>query len=212
MTFHNVRLDEDVERDAQGGPGFSTSILTLSSGFEKRNIDWERSRGQWDLSYGLDRKARQEEVLAFFYARQGRAIGFRFKDWTDYQIGQSSPSLVPQEIAVADGAQTQFQIVRRYTSGAFVFDRAITRPVAGTVRVFEDSTEVTLSVSVNNDTGVVTFFGAPSINTSIRVLCEFDVPVRFDIDQLDLRAVRDDVFSFPSVPIIELRESLATLS
>lgn len=211
MSFHNVRLDGDVEKGAQGGPGFKTTVLELSSGFEKRNIDWERVRGRWDLSYGMDKKSNQEVVLAFFYARQGRANGFRFKDWTDYHVGSDNPTDAPQEIATTDGAVDKFQIVRRYSSGGVDFDRAITRTVAGTVRVFLDSVEEVSGWTVDDDTGVVDFTVAPTTGQSLGIICEFDVPVRFDIDQLDLRAERDDVFSFPTVPIVELREALASL-
>lgn len=212
-SFHNVRLDEDVEKGAQGGPGFKTSILPLSSGFEKRNIDWERSRGEWDLSYGMDEKSNQEVVLSFFYARQGRAYGFRFKDWTDYHIGVDTTD-TPQEIAEGDASVVKFQTYRRYVSGAFTFNRPITRLVTGTVRVFLDGVEKTEGVdwTVDLDTGVITFAVAPGMSVSVGVICEFDVPVRFDIDQLDLLAVRDDVFSFPEVPLIELKEVLADLS
>ena len=80
MAFHDVRLDEDIERAAVGGPSFKTSVLQLSSGFEKRNIDWQRARGIWDISYGVDTKTNLEAVVAAFYARQGRAHTFRFKD------------------------------------------------------------------------------------------------------------------------------------
>lgn len=209
MAFHDVRLPTDIERGAQGGPGFKTTVLSLSSGYEKRNIDWERTRGKWDISYGLDSKANQEAVLAFFYARQGRAHSFRFKDWTDFEIGESGS---PQEIATADGMQTQFQIVRRYTSGAYTFSRAITRPVSGTVQIYVNGMLQGGGVSVDVDTGVITFVSAPSMGDTIEVICEFDVPVRFDTDQLDMRAFWAGNFSLPALNLIEVRETLQTLS
>ncbi len=212
MAFQNVRLDDDVERGAQGGPGFKTTILELASGFEQRNIDWERARGRWDLSYGMDSKANQEVVLAFFFARQGRANGFRFKDWTDFQIGSDNPSDVPQEIFITDGAKTKFQVVRRYTSGPTTFDREVTRLVAGTVRVFLDAVEQFAGFTIDIETGVITFSVAPTTGQALQIICEFDVPVRFDIDELDLRAVRDDAFDIPQVPIVELRENLVDVS
>ena len=43
MAFHNVQLPEEVERGAQGGPQFKTTVFTLSSGYEKRNVEWERN-------------------------------------------------------------------------------------------------------------------------------------------------------------------------
>lgn len=211
MAFHDVQLPDDVEKGALGGPGFNTTIIELSSGFEKRNINWERVRGGWDISYGLDKKSSQEAVLAFFYARQGRANSFRFKDWTDYQIGDASTD-TPQDIATADGVQTQFQIVRAYISGSYTFDREVTRPVSGTVRVFLDGVEQFAGFAVDNDTGVITFSVAPADTVVVGVICEFDVPVRFDIDKLDLRAVRDELYSMPAVTVVEVREILQTLS
>lgn len=214
-SFHDVRLPVDVERGARGGPGFNTTVLSLSSGFEKRNQNWERARGQWDLAYGLDRKANQEAVLAFFYARRGKAYGFRFKDWTDYQVGTDASDTF-QEIALGDGSQTQFQAVRRYTDAGDTFNRALTRLVSGTVRASVDGSEQTIGMgndfTVDVATGVLTFASAPGNGLSVGLICEFDVPVRFDTDDLALRAERDDVFSFPSVPVVELREALQALS
>ena len=207
VVFHDVRLSVDVERGAKGGPRFSTTIAELSSGREKRNINWSRPRLEWDIGYGIDDKSTHEQVLAFFYARNGRAYGFRFKDWTDYQIGTSSTD-TPQEIATADGSTTSFQIVRRYTDSSYQYDRKITRPVSGTVRVFLDSVEQGSGWTVDNDTGIITFSVAPtaSPDQSIGVICEFDVPVRFDTDGLDLTAFRDDAFSFEQIMIKEIRE------
>lgn len=211
MAFHDVRLPEDIEKGASGGPRFKTTVLTLSSGYEKRNIDWERTRGRWDIGYGVDKKTQLEAVLAFFYARQGRAHSFRFKDWTDYEIGVDATD-TPQEIAVASGSNVDFQIVRRYTSGSVTFDREITRPVSGTARVFLNSVEQGSGFTVDYDTGVITFSVAPTAAVSVGVICEFDVPARFDTDELDLVAIRSDVFSAPRIDIVEIRERLQVLS
>lgn len=213
MSFNNVRLPEDVERGATGGAGFKTTILTLSSGFEQRNIDWERSRGRWDISYGLDQKDNLEAVLGIYYTSQGRAIGFRFKDWTDYEVGDNGTS-TPQEIAVGDGAKTKFQSVRRYTAGSVNYDREITRIVSGTVRVFVSAVEQNdpADYSIDLDTGIITFTTAPTASFSIGLICEFDVPVRFDSDNLPLIAQREDVYSIPEVPIVELKERLGSLA
>ena len=209
MTFHNVRLPVDVEKGAIGGPGFKTTVTELSSGFEKRNIDWERTRGKWDVSYGLDQKSNQEATLAFFYARQGRAHSFRFKDWTDYQIGDSV-SVTPQAVDVADGVATQFQLVRAYVSGAYTFNRTITRPVSGTETIYVDGILDATAV-LDADTGVITFLSAPIDTAIIGVICEFDNPARFDTDQLDLRAERDELYSIPAIMVFEVREEVTVI-
>lgn len=206
MAFHDVKLPDNVERGAQGGPQFKTTILTMSSGFEKRNISWERTRGEWDISYGIGTKEDQEKVLAFFYARRGRAHSFRFKDWTDYQIGRSNP----QFLEVADGVKTKFQIFRLYENGAFNYVRPITRPVSSTVEVFLDGALQTTGVSVSS-LGVITFSSAPTNGLQVRVRCEFDVPVRFDVDKLNLSATFSGNYAIPSIDIVEVREKLEVI-
>ena len=211
MAYHGVQLPEQVERGAQGGPGFKTTILELSSGFEKRNIDWERTRGRWDLSYGIDDKASQEAILAFFYARQGKAHSFPFKDWGDFEIGDVDNGVV-QTIGTGDNIVTKFQISRLYTDGTFFFARAVTRPVASTVKIYFDDILQVSGFSVDADTGVVAFDVAPGAAVVVGSTAKFNVPCRFDIDQLDLRLFTADAYSIPAIPIIEDKEELASLA
>jgi uncharacterized protein (TIGR02217 family) len=201
-VFDEVRLPEDIEKGALGGPGFRTTILTLVSGFEKRNQSWSQSRGRWDIGYGIQSRAQLEAVLAFFYARRGRARGFRFRDWLDYRI--TSPSL----IATGDGVETEFQAVRRYTdAGANTFDRVLTKLVSGTLAVYIDDvlqTETT-DYTVDYNTGLITFVSPPGDTLDIEITTEFDAPVRFDDDHLGARLEHVDAGEYPSIPIIEVR-------
>jgi uncharacterized protein (TIGR02217 family) len=212
-SFHNVRLPVNVERGAKGGPGFKTTITPLSSGFEQRNIEWSRTRGKWDISYGVDTITDLEAVIAFFHTRFGRAYGFRFKDWTDFKIGNASTSTI-QPIATADGILSEFQAVRRYSDGTFVYNRPITRLVSGTYSVYLNGglqTETT-HYTIDVDTGVITFVSTPSASDIIGLIAEFDVPVRFDQDDLDITAFLEDAGEIGSIDIIEIRERLQTLS
>lgn len=202
-SFHNVRLPVDVEQGAQGGPGFKTTILMLSSGFEQRNIEWARQRGDWDVSYGVRTKEDLDEVVAFFHVRRGRAYGFRFKDWSDFEI-------TAQAIGTGDGVNAAFQVLKRYTSGSDTFDRKITRLVMGTLSVFVNGvlkTETT-HYTVDLETGIITFTGGniPAAAAVVSVTCEFDIPVRFDIDKLNVKMYWEEAMEVPSIPILELRE------
>lgn len=205
MAFDNIRLPDDIERGAQGGPRFRTTVITLSSGFERRNRDWEQTRGAWDIGYGLQRKDQFDDVVAFFYARNGRARGFRFKDWLDFQLAR-------QAIGVTDGTNATFQIFRRYTSGTVTFDRLLTKPVAGTVLVWVNGVAITLGAGadefqVDTTTGIITLGAtlAAQTGTTVESQCEFDVPVRFDTDALDLVADTEIAATIPQIPIIEVR-------
>ena len=72
------------------------------------------------------------------------------EDWTDYQA-------TGQLIGTGDDAETQFQLVKRYPSGSVVEVRTITKPVAGTVRIYLDGVEQLSGWSVDVTTGIVTF-------------------------------------------------------
>lgn len=113
MVFHDTRLPVDVERGALGGPGFKTTVTPLGSGKEQRNIDWARTRAEFDIGYGLmDQdsailEATIDALLAFFYTREGKAHTFRFKDWSDFKIGDwQNPTTSNQSIATGGTAVT----------------------------------------------------------------------------------------------------------
>lgn len=200
MSFDEVRLPEDVERGAQGGPRFLTTIVELTSGFEKRNQDWANSRALYDISYGIQTQSDYQVVLAFFYARRGRARGFRFKDWSDYTTGTSQ--LI---FNVGDDTTSVFQLRRPYTdAGGNTFYRDITKPVDGTVRIFIDGLETT-AFSLDTTTGLVTFTAAPALDAVLTWVGEYDVPVRFDTDDFQINLEYFDAGSVPSIPLVEIR-------
>lgn len=207
MSFHEVRLPDDVERGASGGPEFNTGIVTLSSGFEQRNGNWSRARLSWDIGYGIQDRVGYSSVVEFFYARRGRLYGFRFKDWSDYQLSTEA-------IANGDASATKFQIYKTYSDLGGSYQRPIQKIVSGTALVYLDAvlqTETT-DYSIDYDTGVITFVSAPGDGVSIAVTCEFDVPVRFDVDQIETSLQYFDAGSIPNIPVREVLQPLASLA
>ncbi len=205
MTFHDVRLPEDIEQGATGGPRFKTNILMIASGFEQRNIEFEETRGFWDIGYGIQTKTDFNAVMEFFYVRQGRANSFRFKDFSDFEIGDDATD-TPQTIGTGTGSLTTFQISRLYSSGGFTFNRTITKIVATpTPRIFLDAAEQGSGFTIDLLTGIVTFTVAPGAGVLVRIICEFDSVVRFDTDGLDLNLTHFDAGTIPNLPVIEVR-------
>jgi len=204
MSFDEVRLNPAIERGAQGGPGFRTSVIELWSGHEKRNVNWQRERGRWDIGYGVRDVATLKDVLAFFRARQGRARGWRFKDWLDY-------TAIGENLGVATAMQTTVQLRKQYVSGAVTYNRFIYKPVVGTTVIYVDDIEED-DVTINTTTGVVTFLTPLTGGEIITADFEFDVPVRFDIDQIQVsldmfdEAQEDGFGAIPNIPIVELRQ------
>ena len=196
--FHEVQFPPDISYGASGGPGYSTTVVTTVSGHERRNANWAAARGKWNVAHGLKKREQVATLIAFFRARRGRAYGFRFKDWTDYQA-------LAQLIGQGDGVTKTFQLVKSYASGGEVETRVITKPVPGTVKIYRDGVEAVSGWSVNTATGLVTFTVAPVSGVQVTADFEFDVPVRFDTDVLDVTLDLERLGSITSIPLLELR-------
>ena len=207
MAFHEVRFPDNVSRGARGGPERRTQIVELASGDEERNASWANSRRRYDVAYGIRRADDLAAVVAFFEARNGRLHGFRFKDWSDYKscAPSQSPGPLDQPIGTGNGSVTSFALMKRYSSGDQTWNRAIIKPVADSVRLALNGVEQTSGWSVNATTGVVTFGTAPAAGVSITVGFEFDVPVRFDSDTLDVTLDIERLGSITSIPLLEIR-------
>jgi uncharacterized protein (TIGR02217 family) len=208
MSFHEVKFPPQIARGAVGGPGFKTTIFAAASGYEQRNIAWSKARGRWQVGHRIKTPAQFGEVLAFFAARMGRAYGFRFKDWLDYRSTtdmQVAVSPTDQVIGTGDGSEVAFQLIKTYGSGGHSYVREINKPVAGTVRVALDAVEQMSGWSVDTTTGVVTFTTPPGADVAISTGFEFDVPARFDLDELDGTWDTVNTRSVPNIPIFEIR-------
>ena len=147
-------------------------------------------------------------MVAFFEARNGRLFGFRFKDWADYKSSLPSQAITPtdQQIGTGTGALKIFQLSKRYTSGVQTWIRSIAKPVTGTVRIALGTVEQLSGWTVDATTGVVTFTTAPGSGVIILAGFEFDVPVRFDSDSLDVTLDVERLGSITSIPLLEIRK------
>jgi uncharacterized protein (TIGR02217 family) len=205
MAFHDVRLPVDVERGAVGGPRFKTTVLSLSSGHEKRNIEWENIRSFFDVGYGIESKEDFKDVIEFFYARQGKAHSFRFKDWSDFEVAR-------QSIGTTDSSTATFQVFKRYTSGGVNFDRELNKIVSGSVSLWVNDVAIDQGggadeYTIDLLTGIVTLGStlAGQSATDIEIECEFDIATRFDTDSLDINMQVFNAGSIPQIAIMEVR-------
>ncbi|MAM40278.1 MAG: glycoside hydrolase family 24 [Erythrobacter sp.] len=207
MAFHEIRFPDNISRGARGGPERRTQIVELASGDEERNASWANSRRRYDVSYGIRRADDLDAVVQFFEARNGRLHGFRFKDWADYKSCPPSgvPAPADQVIGTGDGTGTAFQLVKRYTSGSQTWVRTIIKPVTGTVRLALGGVDQLSGWTVDTATGVVSFANPPGDGVAVRAGFEFDVPVRFDSDTLDVTLDIERLGSITSIPLVEIR-------
>ena len=219
MSFSNTRFETGyIIYRTDGGAQFSTDIVVMNSGFEQRNQNWQYARGKWDFG---DRKLPQSElteVINFFRARAGMAQGFLFKDWSDYQVTAANGVMGP--LGIGTGLAT-YQLTKNYSSGGSVGQRLIQKPVAGTFTGYKNGLALVVgsgagNIAVDYTTGLVTFVAPYPIATDVlKFATEFDVPLRFDTDELQSRFDSAEVtrpgvlgvkyFYLHPLPLVEIR-------
>lgn len=208
-NFHDVRFPVDVARGARGGPGRRTDIVTLASGREHRNARWSQSRRTYDAGYGVKTLDTLHAILVFFEERRGRLYGFRWKDRLDFTSGLPSAAVTPldQAIGTGDGSNRLFQLVKTYGASFAPYTRAITKPVSGTVRVAVAGIEkISPGFTCDYSTGLVTFAAgqAPAAGAPVTAGFQFDVPVRFDTDDLEVDLSAFAAGEIPKIPLVEI--------
>lgn len=199
--FESPRFPERIGFGAVGGPEFATDIVTVESGREKRNARWSYPRHAWDVSHGVRTQTDFDTLRAHFLSCAGRAHGFRFKDFSDFQ------ATVAQGF-VSGLTSTTFQLVKRYTSGAQTRDRLIRKPIASGFALYNSGVLLTLTTdyTLAAATGIVTTT-APRTAGNLTWSGEFDVPMRYDTDALRGEVVSRNgaglLYAWSSIPLVE---------
>ena len=210
MLFHDVRFPTAISRSSQGGPERRTDVVTLGSGFEERNARWADSRRSYNAGYGVKSIDDLHAVIAFFEERRGRLTGFRWRDHADWKSCQPShvPTPTDQPIGTGDGVRATFQLTKTYGSTFAPWTRTITKPVTGTVLIaVAGVTQPATNFTIDHTSGLITFQPThiPPTGSQITAGFEFDVPVRFDTDKLDISLQGFTHGAIPHIPIVEVR-------
>ena len=183
----------------------------LGSGFEERNARWADSRRSYNAGYGVKSLDDLHAVIAFFEERRGRLYGFRWRDHADDKSCAPGGVLSPldQVIDTGDGTQAAFQLVKTYGVAHAPWTRTIAKPVAGSVRIGVDGDELSEGddFTLNAATGLVQFLPGhvPADGAVVTAGFQFDVPVRFDTDRLEVNVQGFRHGAIPHIPIVEVR-------
>ena len=208
MSFHEIRFPRSISFGSSGGVERRTEIVTLVNGFEERNSSWAQSRRRYDAGLGVRSLDDLSAVLTFFEARHAQLYGFRWKDWLDHKSCAPSDIVTASDQILTVGADPRvFQLVRSYHDAAGSYMRKITKPVEHSVLVAVDGIGQIdgQDYSVDLTTGEITFDTAPGASQVVTAGFEFDVPVRFDTDTIEVNLSAFEAGEIPSIPVIEVR-------
>lgn len=196
MSFlETPRFPESIAFGFTGGPMYLTSFGVLPSGYSKRNIERQHGLGRWVATKRGKTQAETNTLMAFRRAVKGRAHGFRFKDYIDFEASAS-------EGVVTLISGSNYQMYKRYTAGALTEDRIIQKPVESTITISGTGT-----YTLNSTLGIVTVVsGSPPTGWS----GEFDVPCVFADDEVRAEIIDRDadgfLFSWGDLTIEETRD------
>ncbi|CAK0772882.1 DUF2460 domain-containing protein [Gammaproteobacteria bacterium] len=192
-TFiESPRFPDDISYGSNGGPVWSTTVVEQDSGSESRNQRWSYPRHKYDVAYGIKTLDRLENLLSYFHVVAGKAVGFRYKDHMDYKsCGRTAtPAATDCAIGTGTGALATFSLYKTYTQGAYTRSRKIVKPIASTVMIAVAGVTKTVTTHYTLDatTGIVTFTAGniPTTGQAVTAGFEFDVPCRFDTDELSI--------------------------
>jgi uncharacterized protein (TIGR02217 family) len=208
MAFDEVRLPARLAFGSTGGVERRTEIVTLGSGFERRSTPWAQGRRRYLIGANLRSLNDMAALTDFFEARRGRLRGFRFRDFADFKSCAPADGVDPtdQLLGGGDGSRTVFQLVKRHGDGAEAVERRIAKPVAGSVRIAVDGDELAApAFDVDTATGLVTLATGPAVGAVVTAGFEYDVPVRFDTDRIEVTLESFDAGRMAAAPLIEVR-------
>jgi uncharacterized protein (TIGR02217 family) len=198
MQFVEVKFPDSISFNSSSISEFNTDVITMKNGLEQRNINWSKCRLKYNVVNGIKTSSEILELISFFKVIKGRAIGFRYKDWTDYKA-------VGQVLGTGDGTSAEFQLVKKYSSGGVEYNRTITKPVSGSLTIYLDDVETT-DYTIDLTTGVITFNTAVGLDVIVKADFEFDVPVRFNSDSLEISMESINSGKVKEIKLVEVRD------
>jgi uncharacterized protein (TIGR02217 family) len=199
--FEAPRFPDKISYGATGGPGYSTEIVTVESGREKRNARRSTPLLEGDVAHAVRTQAELEALRTHFLVMQGPLHGFRFKDWSDYVCS------ITQGV-VTEITTTKFQLWKRYTTGSLTKDRQIRKPLATPFVLKNSGTPLTEGVDffLNTTEGHVDTTD-PRTAANLTWSGEFDVPSRYASDRFQASIVSRTgaglLYAVDSVLIVE---------
>ena len=115
---------------------------------------------------------------------------------------------IDQQIGTGDGANRLFPLTKTYADAGGATVRRIEKPVEGSIVTAVDGLALDpTDFAVDPTTGLVTIAAAatPGPGAVVTAGYEFDIPVRFDTDRIEISLAAFRAGSVPSVPLVEIR-------
>ena len=209
-SFHEVQFPLRLAFGSTGGPIRKTEIVTLGSGHEQRDARWSQSRRRFEVGQAARTVDDLYEILSFFEERKGRLFGFRFRDPFDWK--SCPPGDVPlptdQPLGTGDGVNLLFPLLKELrTARRLAAPRRHSRwPPRCAARSMGAELAATADFTVNSEDGEISILAhaVPAPGAVVTAGYEFDIPVRFDSDEISINLAAFQAGEIPSLHLLEI--------
>jgi uncharacterized protein (TIGR02217 family) len=208
--FLELQLDPLVTQGSKGGLVYTTIVVSNPSRIETRFP--QQSRGYWKMTINLTDKSRTEmaTIQAHFVAVQGKNYGWRFRNFRDYQAPDPKMTTEFAEPLTLFAGGTTVQLSKARTYGGATEIVPIRKPdmyMTGFNLYLDGSTTPWPEAgnwSIDTTTGIITFANNMT-GHSFAWQGEYDIPVRFDVDEPDISWDDFDVMGWEDIKVMEIQ-------
>lgn len=211
-------MSDFLEQRIAGGISYGSSyfdqyavmITRTASGAEYRQLVHPYPVRKFRLIFRESLANVWADVINLYHRAYGRYAGFRakaFDDFTTATDGRSAPSKDDQVLTYLSSGVYQLRKYYGLDAAGIAIgrpSRVIYKPVVGTTVIAKNGTLISSGVTVNTTNGQVTISPAPAYpSDTITGGCEFDIPVRFDMD-LTIDQTAPAIRMLEGVELVEL--------
>lgn len=197
MSYFDRYINQCPAFGWQGGPEFSTRIVDMANGRERRNATWSTPRHKYSIPFRNIKQPAYMGIKQMHLDCRGKLHAFKFFDALDNTASGSV-------FGTGDGTTKIFQLGKvsvidgiSYARPVYVIQPGATFKSAG----------ATVTPTVDLARGLVTFGSAPAAAASLTWTGGFAMWVRFDQDDLPFSLDsknKTDLFINGSVSLIEV--------
>lgn len=161
----------------EGGPVFSTQIVELQNGRERRNAKWAEQKHRYSGQFMNIKLEQYQKIKNMHLVAKGQLRSFKIIDPLDNKA-------VNQTFGEGDGLTKKFQLSKTSSIAGINYTRGIYGVIENDNFEVRVNGDVVTNYTVDTKRGTVEFDEPPADNAIINWSGDFYVWVRFEQDEL----------------------------
>ena len=209
--FHEIRLDPYISWESTIGPSYKTAIHDVPSGDEFRTSGWDKGRLMMTISKELMDRPTVFALESFFRARKGSRFAFRVRYWnlylrTDEPLPLLTNTTAQLQLVFPDAIAPETMLVKKPVLAGDVHNTNDSLLYAPDITLKKDGVAFASSGNwtIDRTTGIITF-GTSQAGHTFTWSGSFDIPMRFNTDQLSIKRTFMDDHSWDDFQLIEVK-------